>query len=484
VTYAVVPVLVAALCVWLGRRVLTLVLIMAYLAVEGFLKLLSNYHPVVHVGLDIVVLSVAGAWLVDALLRRRISLPALPWIRLTAFYGVWIVLQLANPHSPGLLPSLGSFKIHLAMIPLYLMTYAVLKDRRGVMALLTALVAIAMVPAATALLQYALGPQSVLDLSPRYWQNIAHFHEWRPFGTSATPGGAAVFGFLTVPLAMVLLAAPRELPRQRAVALLSIALSAGTFVVSGGRQIFLGCLLALFAMVALAASRGRGRALGALLLVLTLVGGSYVAVATFLEPMAMEAVARDPRSPRIWREVSVTERLLTLAETETYASARTGGPQAIWERAARYPLGAGLGRTGSAAGAFSRQIQASSESARVQQEVGWSDNFFADLTVEAGVPGMLMLTTILIGMTLGAARLARRASDPLVITGSAAIAGLFFAYFVMSWGSQPLLTNPLLAYFWMLCGVLAALRRVEAESAAQAVHEDQVAPQAAPALMR
>jgi hypothetical protein len=484
VTYAVLPVLVAALCVWLGRRVLTIVLIMAYLAVEGFLKLLSNYHPVVHVGLDIIVLSVAGAWLVDAVLRRRLSVPALPWIRLIAFYAVWIVLQLANPHNPGLLPSLGSFKIHLAMIPLYLMTFAVLQDRRGVMVLLTALVAIAMIPSATALLQYALGPQSVLDLSPRYWQNIAHFHEWRPFGTSAMPGGAAVFGFLTVPLAMVLLAAPREVPRQRAVALVSIALSAGTFIVSGGRQIFLGCLLALFVMAALTASRGRGRALGALFLVLTLVAGAYVAVATFLEPMAMEAVERDPRSPRIWREVSVTERLLTLAEPGTYASARTGGPEAIWYRATRYPLGAGLGRTGSAAGAFGRQLQATSQSAQIQRDVGWSDNFFADLIAEAGVPGMLMLTTVLLGMILGAVRLARRAADPLVITCSASIAGTFFAYFVMSWGSQPLLSNPLLAYFWMLCGVLAVLRRIEAESAAQAAQEAHLEPLAAPALAR
>ena len=58
--FAVIPVVLAVVAVWMGRRMATALLIMAYLSIEGFLKMLSNYHPLVHVGLDIIVLALSG----------------------------------------------------------------------------------------------------------------------------------------------------------------------------------------------------------------------------------------------------------------------------------------------------------------------------------------------------------------------------------------------------------------------------------------
>ena len=476
--YAIVPVVVALTCIWLGRRLLTAVIIFAYLAIEGLLKLLSNYNPIVHVGMDLVVLTVALIWVLDAVATRSAKVPDLPWVKLIALYALWIVLQLFNPYSPGIVPALASFKAHLTMIPLYFIGAALVRSREDVVRLFAALAAIALVPCATALIQYALGPASVLDLSPRYWQNISFYHEWRPFGTSAVPGGESVLAFLVVPLALVLVVTPRISARLRGLALVSIALAAGTFVVSGVRQMMLGCVLALAAMGALAASRGRGRlALGAMV-VLLIGAGAYVSVQAFLEPISTENVRRDPRSPQIWRERDVTERLLSLAQTGTYLEARRGAWNAITYRLTRYPFGAGLGRTGAGAGAFRAQLSSTPQGARLQEEVGWSDNFFADELVEAGMPGLVILTTLLIGLLVGAARLARRARDPLITSASAAIAGLFFTYLVISWGSQPLLANPTLAFFWFLAGVLAALRRIEAPAdvaAVPAVPDEQAA---------
>lgn len=467
--YAIVPVVVALTCIWLGRRLLTVVVIFAYLAIEGFLKLLSNYNPIVHVGIDLVVLTVALIWVLDAVATRSAKLPDLPWVKLIALYALWIVLQLFNPYSAGIVPALASFKAHLTMIPLYFIGAALVRSRADIVRLFAALAAIALVPYAAALIQYALGPASVLDLSPRYWQNISFYHEWRPFGTSAVPGGESVLAFLVVPLALVLVVTPGIGARLRGLALVSIALAAGTFVVSGVRQMMLGCVLALAAMGALAASRGRSRlALGAMV-VLLIGAGAYVSVQAFLEPISTENVRRDPRSPQIWRGRDVTERLLSLAQTGTYLEARRGAWNAIRYRLTRYPFGAGLGRTGAGAGAFRAQLSSTPEGARLQQEVGWSDNFFADELVEAGIPGLAMLTTLLLGLLWGATRLARRARDPLITSASAAIAGLFFTYLVISWGSQPLLANPTLAFFWFLAGVLAALRRIEASDDVEAV---------------
>ncbi len=465
--YAVIPVALAVFCVFLGRRQFTALIIFAYLTMEGLLKLLSNYNRVVHIGLDIIVLSLAAWLIVEAVIRREAYLPHLPWARLTAAYAIWVVLQLLNPMSPGFIPSLAAFKVHLTMIPLYFIAASLFHDPRDIIRFLGGIVAITLVPYVLALVQYALGPASLLDLSPRFWQNISYYHEWRPFGTSAVPGGAAVFAYLVTPLAMVLLVQQYSKPAVRMLALLSIALAAGAFIVSGVRQVFLGCVLALVTMAFLMAARGRGRGAVALGSSLLIGAFAFVSVQAWLRPMATEAVANDRRSPEIWRQRDVTSRLFTLTQAGSYQEARANPIPGILYRAQRYPFGAGLGRTGSTAGAFESEYRKDARSAQLQNEVGWSDNFFADMIVETGLPGMLMLTAILIGMGVFALNLARRARDPTIAACAAALAGFYFSLLAMSWGSQPLLGNPITAYFWFLSGLLAAMARMEDEAELQ-----------------
>ena len=475
-TYAIVPLAVAVLCIWLGRRLLTVVVIFAYLSIEGLLKLLSNYNRIVHVGIDLIVLAVATAWILEAVVLRRARLPRLPWTGLIVAYAAWIVLETLNPYSPGLLPSLAAFKTHLTMIPLYFIGAAVVRSRRDVVLLCAALSAIALVPFVSALAQYAAGPQSVLDLSPRFWQNISFYHEWRPFGTSAVPGGASVFAFLATPLALLLLVAPEQRSWVRWLAGLTVALAAGTFIVSGVRQMILGCALAILVMAALLVTRGRSRGLAGVGFVALAGTAAYAGIQAWLTPISVENVRKYAAAPDIWRQRNVVDRLLTMTQTGTLLAARQGAPAAIWYRATRYPFGAGLGRTGSGAGAFMAEITADPKSAAIERAVGWSDNFFADEIVEAGIPGVLIWTVILVGLVVGAVRLAGRARDPFTASAAAAIAGLFFTYFVISWGSQPLLANPTLAYFWLLAGVLAALRRMDAEAAAETEEAAETGP--------
>jgi len=472
VVYAAIPVAVALLCLWLGRRILTLLVIFAYLSIEGTLKLLSNNNPIVHVGIDLVVLTVSGWWLMDAVIHRYARLPHLPWIRVVALFTVWVLALVFHPLSAGLYVSLASFKMHLTMIPLYLMTATLVKTREDMIRLLIGLTVIALVPFAAALAQYALGPSSVLDLSQRYWLQISQFHEWRPFGTSNVPGGAAVYAFLATPAAIALLRVPGLSRRTRVLAVVAIAGAAATLVVSGIRAIDVGLLLAIFAMAAIVIGRGRSRGIVTLLLVLVLCGGGYVAVTSILKPIAREAVITDPRSLAIWRQQDVTDRLGTLAHLGTLTTARTGALGRIWDRIEHYPFGAGLGRTGVAGGNLYSRLTATPESAEIERDVGWSDNYFADMISETGIPGVVMMMTILIGAMVGAARLAGRARDTLTVDACAGIAGLFFAILVMSWGGQPLMANPITAYFWLFLGLFAvALRLESAEPAAGAAAE-------------
>ena len=462
--YAAIPLALALLCLWLGRRLLTLLVMFAYLAVEGALKLLSNNNAVVHVGIDIIVLSVAAYWLMEAVVNRRTSLPDLPWIRTVALFAVWVLALVFHPLSAGLYVSLASFKMHLTMIPLFVMTAALVRTREDVVRLLAGLTAIALVPFAAALLQYGLGPSSVLDLSPRYWMQIARFHEWRPFGTSNIPGGAAVYAFLAAPPAIVLLRVPGLSKRVRELAAVAVVGAVAALAVSGVRALDVALLLAILGMAALMTARGKGRGIVTLLLVVVLGVGSVVAVTSILRPIARQAVITDPRSLAIWRQQDVTDRLGTLAHLGTLTTARAGALGRIWERATHYPFGAGLGRTGVAGGNLYARLTATPQSAEIERDVGWSDNYFADMISETGIPGVLMMMTILIGAMVGAARLSHRARDPLLSYLCAGVAGLCFAILVMSWGGQPLMTNPIQAYFWMLLGLYAAALRLDGEA--------------------
>jgi len=132
VIYAVIPVLLAVICVWLGRRMATALLILGYLSIEGFLKMLSNYNQVVHVGLDIIVLALAMVLVLQAVVRQRMHLDELPYTRLILVYAIWMMLQVFNPYSPGLIQSLASFKVHLTMVPLYFIAASLFDEPKDV----------------------------------------------------------------------------------------------------------------------------------------------------------------------------------------------------------------------------------------------------------------------------------------------------------------------------------------------------------------
>ena len=482
--FAVIPVLLAVVAVWMGRRMATALLIMAYLSIEGFIKMLSNYHPLVHIGLDIIVLALTAVLLLEAVVRRRLHLDSVPYTRLILVYAAWMLLQVFNPYSPGLIQSVASFKVHLTMVPLFFIAATLFNEPRDVMKFLFGLTVISFVPFIVALMQYALGPSSVLDLSPRYWQNISYYHDWRPFGTSAVPGGAAVFAYLIAPLTLVLLVVPGTRNALKPIAAIAIALAAAAFVVSGVRQVFLGCVLTILVMTTLLMSRRSGRVAVTTGFLVLVTAGAFVGVQTFLRPMATEAILRDPRAPEIWRQRDVTTRLLTLTEGRTYREARENPVHIITYRATHYPFGAGLGRTGSAAGAFQRQLTQNAQNARVQADIGYTaDNFWADMIVEGGIPAAVMLTFLLLALLRRGWRLARRAQAPVVVATAAACAGFYFSTLVMSWGSQPLLGNPITAFFWFLSGMLVALDRMDQRDAEAVDHEgapDELVPAVAP----
>jgi hypothetical protein len=194
-------------------------------------------------------------------------------------------------------------------------------------------------------------------------------------------------------------------------------------------------------------------------LVALLAGTTYIGVREYVLPAAQVSLEDATGIPEIWRERNPIDRFETLLNRETYVTARRGAFSIVWDRLTSAPLGAGLGRTGSAASALGGGLSQDRFNAQLQEQFGFQDNFFAAMLVETGIPGTLFMTIILVGLGVRAVRLSRKAATVEDSVLGALVAGYMLSMFVMSWGSQPLLANPTIAFFWFLGGM--ACRRLE-----------------------
>ncbi len=405
------PFVAALIALRMRDRLTAMLVFFVYLSVEGFLKLVANYHPVIHIGVDIVLWIVVAAWVAVALLQRRSRLPHVPFFMLLAFHVVWVVLLVFSPYTASLFVGVASWKVHLSMIPLYFIGYLVAADQDAPRRFMRVLTIFWCGAFAITVLQYVGGPGGLLDLGQPYMSRLAHFHEWRPFGTTALPGGEAVFALVALPFALCL-ALRGDYSMRNPWIIVTLVGSLVVFFISGGRQVFLGSLIVVLTMLGLQLLRGRGRAAATLVALVVVGGSSWLVVREYLLPEAQQALEEATGIPDIWRERSTVERFETLLEASTYAEARRGGFGMIWDRATAFPFGAGLGRTGSAASALGEQLTQDRLGRMIQERYGFQDNFFAAMLVETGIPGTVLLTTIVVGLGFLALRLARRAPNP------------------------------------------------------------------------
>ena len=434
-----------------------------YLSIEGLVKLVGNYHPIVHIGVDIVLWTIVTVWLAKAVVERRTGLPRVPFFTLLLLYIIWVSLLVFSPYTASLFVGIASLKIHFSMIPLYFLGFLVASHADVPRRFVRALTIVWTFAFALTLIQYIGGPGSLFDFSGPALARFSYFHEWRAFGTTALPGGEAVFALIALPFAFYLILRGDYSLRDPWI-LATLLGSLAVFWVSGGRQVFLGGLIIVIAMTALQMVRGRGRAAAAAAVVACLGAATFIGVREYVLPAAQVSLEDASGIPQIWRERNPMDRFQTLLDRQTYVAARRGGFALVWDRITSAPFGAGLGRTGSAASALGGALERDQLDASLQERFGFQDNYFAAMIVETGIPGTLIMTIILIGLGLRAVRLSRRAPTVEDSVFGSLVAGYMLAMFVMSWGSQPLLANPTVAFFWFLGG-MAGRRLYEVEAA-------------------
>ncbi|HEX4923976.1 MAG TPA: O-antigen ligase family protein [Bdellovibrionales bacterium] len=436
-----VPMALAMLLIGIIPPRLSVGVALGYMVFDGMLKILSGYNTVIHLGSDILVLTLAVRCLIEFAIApadRRWVFP--PFTAIFLVHLGWVTVQVLNPFGVSFLAGLAAYKVYMTFILLYFIAYLYLRSVEDLRALLWVAVIITALQVALSIYQFEHGEAGLLAFSRNYARPMeARFvgRLFRPFGTTAVPGGASTWVFLSLPLIIALFFDSKHVLKRLFLVIL-LGLAAYTLFICQVRSAVLKGLLGMMLVALVMFWRRPERLMGALGIVAALI---YVTT-FFLE-------IEDPRL------MMAQGRLLSLTDIEIIQASRGTHQNSflyLWNNA---PFGIGLSRVG-AAGAYFK-----SEIARDQffgPNWSWTDNLYLTLAVELGFPGMIFFLCLTMGPFFVLAYRAvvaetDRSGTRLLIAGAV---GLLGASIMGHLGSEGSLYLPESAYFWLFMG--AAVR--------------------------
>lgn len=427
-----------------------------YLGFEGFLKIISGYHPVVHVGVDLLVVALTSKVLIGlalGIIKKEEDLP--PLTILFGIHFIWFLITFANPYSLGIVPSLAGAKVYITMLLLYFFAYYLAKKPKEIKVIMAIWVAVTTIHCIAGLYQFSMGPSSVLQIHPGYANILTKYgsYAFRPFGLTHLPGLPAIFIFLSISFLvyfsfslknwlfkiMLFSMAPfwilLSLLCQVRSALLKAIISVGFFIsfylFKNLKQMSARSFQRLVAIVAL-----------------------LVAFIFIVPNVIKEAESTLPDAARAF------ERSLTLFDIDKISSARKDTFDRFIAYAQIVPFGAGLSRTGAASGKFRHLIDSKEDPFG---DLFFADNFWIATVIDLGIPGMIFLTLI-IGLIIfrGFKYLSGLVPPENQMLYCAIFSGLLASAIGM-YGAEAMLYNPEAAYFWFFAGVLTRLQQSSQE---------------------
>lgn len=355
---------------------------------EGVAKVWSNYNPVVHVSSDLLLLVVTGR-----LWARRHELPPPPAAvrrRLARVGGclmifwLWVLVQFVNPWGLGIVPSLASLKVYLLPVLAFYCAALLLREEE-LRPLPAMMLAMGLFEGVLAIVDWSFGDSGVPSLHP-YYANLTRGAYsgpfYRPFGTTALPGGPAMWMFHCTMAGLAWLAQQRQMPPQSSWRLWLPRVAVATYVPVSIAALFI-CQVrsilvrAVILIVVGLAMQSRAWMLGTA--AVSMVGGLVVAqqLATPQEEDPTEVVSASEQ---------VAARSLSLTSGKTWANARSGAWEASM-RLARYTwLGIGLSRTGASSGPWSELIR---RDRMFGLDFSFADNLFRAIFTEVGIFGLI-----------------------------------------------------------------------------------------------
>jgi hypothetical protein len=425
------------------RYEVTVTVVMLYLGLlDGPVKLGIGGHETVSAVRDVLI----GAVCVGAILRllvnrQRLLLPTMSlWV--LAYVAV-VFGEAFNPHTDGILKSLGGFRQLLEWVPFFFFGYGLVRTKQRLRRLFLVLGVIALANGVTSAYQSRLSPQQLASWGPGYMElalgakglggrtfkseGVAHV---RPPGLGSDAGFAGGMGVIALPATLALLASGR---RRRRWALMLLCLGALVAVATGlGRLQLIGAVVAVasFAGLSLAGGGRVARRLVTLVSVVILaipVGAALVSVVGSGEFSRYESIA-----------------------TGEHNDNKLPGLTRIPNQLSKAPFGVGLGVAGAASGFGGKATGASTALETRTADAETQYNFLAD---EVGLLGLLVWVGLTIRLLTLAIPAVRRIRDTELLLGLAALTGSFIAITVMGIYGPTLTSAALGAYFWGFAGV-------------------------------
>jgi hypothetical protein len=440
------PALLGAVAVWMffsEHYERTLAVLALYLGLfDGFLKLKTG-SSVATLGRDVLMYSIAAGALVRLALRREsIRIP-----KLTVPVVVWVIICFAevfNPLVPSMTHALAGVRQHIEFVPLFFFGYAVMRSERRLIGLCILLVVVAAANGVVALIQSQLSLASLASWGPGYAKLVygattvtartffsaSGTELVRPPALGSDLGFGGTVGLLATPAVLALGSLWRRSRWAVVVAVVGAPFVILAVTTSQSRTEVVGTVVAAVAYLFLTATTKKGAQTIAMAAVI-----GVVAYAAF--PLVFPSAASQPN------------RYASIAPSKVISTAvayRSGTLAYVPRYMLEFPLGAGIGDNGPAAGATV------GGSALAYQHNAESE--FNFLVLEVGIPGLFLLTAltvVVIGLGVRLRRVVRDADTQrllmALVGASLGIAATWFAGIATA-------TSPQSPFFWFAAGTI------------------------------
>lgn len=437
---AVVLFLVAAWCFSHRRVDQSLAVLGLYLGLlDGYLKLRIG-SPVIALGRDILIVSIACGALLRSMTSKK-PLPLPPIGGLVLAFAAVVLSELFNPSAPGVDRGLAGVRQHLEFVPLFFLGFAFIRRESQIRALVLILVICAAAGGVVSLIQSLLSPEQLAQWGPGYEQRIlgtgaftgagrvgvdaAGNASVRPFGLGSEVGAGAAAAAVALPALIALFVNAGAKTR---IALTPVAIGiALAIVTSGSRAATVAVFVSVVAFgITAAASKNAIRVIAGLAI------GSVLLYAVF-QQLGQGNAAKDRA-----RGVAPSEVV------STFSSERGNSVKKFGDYVQKYPLGLGLGTVGPAA-AVNGQNKAD-----LNAETLW--NF---LILEIGLPGLAVVLALILRLMSTALTRIRRGADPAMRLYLAALAAPLFSLAVAGFAGPTTISVPYGPFLWLVAGVLS-----------------------------
>jgi hypothetical protein len=428
------------------RYGVTLSLLALYMGLlDGFLKLRTGVQAMSLLR-DALIAAIVGGAAVRVLQERRTPrLPPLtPWV---VVFTTVVVLEAFNPNTLNGVKVFAGLRQHLEWVPLFFFGFALLRSKDTLRNLAILIGAIAAINGLVSLIQFQLTPDQMAAWGPGYAQRIsggivaprlfvdlAGDARVRPFALGSDMGYAGAVGVVGAPMVLALLATGKLRTRSWLGALMGAGIVAG-IMTSQSRSAIIGSIVAVLAFFALGIAGARvWRAIGALAVV--------AAIAWLAIPIIVAGASK-----------GTFDHYASIAPNKIFGTTynyRVDDNSALWHYVSRFPLGGGLGMTGPA-----RAYGAQPLPYQLQGESFNSETNFNFLTIELGVPGLVLWTSFAIFLLWLATTRLRSIPDRDVRTY---LAGAFAPCFVIlggGLGGPTMSAPPFAPWFWLTAGMAA-----------------------------